>query len=596
MRSPQVAPPQFVDWYHNFAAMLRITPQQLALLLVGFLLSIATSIWTSYDSNIRPRIDLALWLLGITLVVLSLRSEPLSTQEQNVSPWEIFVLILIVSLGWIVRAIKIESMPYVLSGDEGSAGLVAWEFLEGSRDNIFGLGWFSFPALYFWLLSLGQSLYGRTVEAIRLVSALVGTLTLAATYLAGKFMFNRKVGLVAAAWLATFHFHVFFSRVAYNNIFDGLFLVLAVALLFRGWRSHQRDDFLLFGLTLGFSQYFYTTSRALPLILLLWIPWLHKRIPSFRSHRTDLLAALLVAGSVVLPLVVGYASNPSSLMFTTGRVSLLDPSLLRPAAEALGTTPLGLVGEQILVTGLGLTVSELQGIYVDTGKPMIFGLSAIVFSLGLLLSLIRWRRPGSAILLLTLGASILIGGLSIQAPSSQRLILLPAVLALLCADALVTGQMWLKEQLPRLRLASIFVILGLLGWMMYENIDQLFWKYFPEETYGSLNGEVTQEMVEFLQGESKEVKIYFMGGERMQFDSIPSLAYLLPGYTAESLETADDLPSPSSISQRTLIIALPEEEALLNLFNAACPESSTIARYNRHGRLLFYVRIIDPTN
>jgi hypothetical protein len=217
-----------------------------------------------------------------------------------------------------------------------------------------------------------------------------------------------------------------------------------------------------------------------------------------------------------------------------------------------------------------------------------------VFSLGLLLSLIRWRRPGSAILLLSLAASILIGGLSIQAPSSQRLILLPAILALLCADALVTGQMWLKDRLPRLRLVSLFLILGLLGWMMYENIDQLFWKYFPVETYGSLNGEVTQEMVEFLQGESKEVKIYFMGGERMQFDSIPSLAYLLPGYTAESLETVDDLPPHSSISQRTLIIALPEEQALLSQLSSIHPESSTIARYNRHGRLLFYVRIIDP--
>jgi 4-amino-4-deoxy-L-arabinose transferase-like glycosyltransferase len=594
MRSPKVASPQYMNWHLNFSARLSITTQQLALLLVGLLLSIAASIWASYDSNISPRIDLALWLLGITLVVVSLRTEKSSTQERAVSSWEIIALILILSLGWIVRVIRIESMPYVLSGDEGSAGLVAWEFLEGSRENILGLGWFSFPALYFWLLSLGQSLYGRTVEAIRLASALVGTLTLAATYLAGKLMFNRKVGLIAAAWLATFHFHIFFSRVAYNNIFDGLFLILAVALLFRGWRSHQRDDFLLFGLTLGFSQYFYTTSHALPLILLLWVPWLHKRLSPFRSHRTNLLTALLVAGCVALPLVVTYASNPSSLTFTTGRVSLLDPSLLRPAAEAFGTTPLGLVGEQILVTGLGLTVSELQGIYVDTGKPMLFGLSAIVFSLGLLLSLIRWRRPGSAILLLSLAASILIGGLSIQAPSSQRLILLPAILALLCADALVTGQMWLKDRLPRLRLVSLFLILGLLGWMMYENIDQLFWKYFPVETYGSLNGEVTQEMVEFLQGESKEVKIYFMGGERMQFDSIPSLAYLLPGYTAESLETVDDLPPHSSISQRTLIIALPEEQALLSQLSSIHPESSTIARYNRHGRLLFYVRIIDP--
>jgi 4-amino-4-deoxy-L-arabinose transferase-like glycosyltransferase len=585
-----------MNQYLDIASKLRITPQQLALFPVGLLLSIGASVWASFDINISPRIDLVLWLLGITLVVLSLRSEQSSAQGRTVSPWEIFLLILIIILGWIVRATQIESMPYVLSGDEGSAGLVAWEFLEGSRDNILGLGWFSFPALYFWLLSLGQSLYGRTIEAIRLASALVGTLTLAATYLAGRLIFNRKVGLIAAAWLATFHFHVFFSRIAYNNIFDSLFLVLAVAFLFRGWKSHQRDDFLLFGLTLGFSQYFYTTSHALPLILLLWIPWLHKRLSPFRSNRTNLLAALFVAGCVALPLVVIYASNPSALMFTTGRVSLLDSSLLGPAAEALGTTPLGLVGEQILVTALGLTVSELQGIYVDTGRPMLFGLSAVVFHIGLLLNLIRWRRLGAAILLLTLAASIIIGGLSIQAPSSQRLILLPPILALLSADTLITLHAWLKDRLPRLGLASLFLVLGLLGWMMYENTDQLFGKYFPVETYGSLNGEVTQEMVKLLQSESNEVKIYFFGGERMQFDSIPSLAYLLPGYSAKNVERVDDLPPPGSISQRTLVIALPEEQAILDQIKLAHPESSTIARYNRHGRLLFFVQVIDPAN
>jgi hypothetical protein len=167
---------------------------------------------------------------------------------------------------------------------------------------------------------------------------------------------------------------------------------------------------------------------------------------------------------------------------------------------------------------------------------------------------------------------------------------------LLSADALITLHAWLKDRLPQLGLASLFLVLGLLGWMMYENTDQLFGKYFPVETYGSLNGEVTQEMVKLLQSESNEVEIYFFGGERMQFDSIPSLAYLLPGYSAKNVERVDDLPPPGSISQRTLVIALPEEQAILDQIKLAHPESSTIARYNRHGRLLFFVQVIDPAN
>jgi hypothetical protein len=99
-------------------------------------------------------------------------------------------------------------------------------------------------------------------------------------------------------------------------------------------------------------------------------------------------------------------------------------------------------------------------------------------------------------------------------------------------------------------------------------------------------------MVSFLQDESPEVEIVFIGGERMQFDSIPSLPYLLPGYSASSLETADALPTLSAVDQPTIFIVLPEQRSSLAYLTSLYPQASTIARYNRHGRLLFYARIV----
>ena len=581
---------------HYVTQLLAIPIHHLYLIAFGLLLSLASNAAAGDHLQTNSPVAVPLWLGGITFVVLGLLGDNRSTQRDTRQIREQLALFLLLIIALALRTWRVADMPYVLSGDEGSVGLVGWEFLEGSRDNLLGLGWFSFPALYSWLLSLCQSIFGRSVLAIRLVSSITGTLTIAATYLAGSILFNRKVGLIAAAWLATFHYHVFFSRVAYNNIFDGLFLILTVALLYKGWVSNRRNDFLLFGLSLGFSQYFYTTSHAIPLILVLWIPWLHFRHGAIRSRGSHLFAALIVAGSITLPLILTYITQPTLLTFTAGRVSLLDPSLLGPAAEALNTTPLGLVLEQTLVTGLGLTVSELQGIYADTARPMLSGLSAIVFYLGLLISLLRLRSSRYAILLITLMGSLLIGGISIQAPSSQRLILLPPILALLCASSLDTFQMWLNDRWPRFRLFSILLLLTSVGWMMAQNIQQLFSQYFPNETYGSLNGEVTQEMVVFLQNEPPEVKINFVGGERMQFDSIPSMAYLRPGYVAESVETSEALTLPASVNQRTLFIVLPEQQASLKHLASMYPEGSTIARYNRHGRLLFYVRIVEPQN
>jgi hypothetical protein len=102
-------------------------------------------------------------------------------------------------------------------------------------------------------------------------------------------------------------------------------------------------------------------------------------------------------------------------------------------------------------------------------------------------------------------------------------------------------------------------------------------------------------MIELLQNETTEVDLFFIGGERMQFDSIPSITYLLPDLRAVSVERIEGLSLPTSIHQRTLFIILPEQRPALEHLSSTYPESSIIARYNRQGRLLFYVRILEPT-
>ncbi|TFH36386.1 MAG: phospholipid carrier-dependent glycosyltransferase, partial [Anaerolineales bacterium] len=219
---------------HRLSSWLGISLTGTWVLFSGIGCTATGSLAAGGGPRVLNQLSLPLWILGVVLVVLGLRSIEPTSRETSASSTQILALILIISLGWYLRTVDLETMPYVLSGDEGSAGLVGWEFVEGTRDNLLGLGWFSFPALYFWLLSLGQSIFGRSVYAIRLFSAIAGTLTIAATYWGGKLLFNRNVGLMAGAWLATLHMHVFFSRVAYNNVFDGFFLILAIALLYRG--------------------------------------------------------------------------------------------------------------------------------------------------------------------------------------------------------------------------------------------------------------------------------------------------------------------------------------------------------------------------
>ena len=578
----------------RFARWLSITPQRGWMILVGLMLSTAAFAATGDNAIAISRIAAPLWLTGIALTIIGCWKNSPPQERKRWDRWEIAVILALTVASIILRAWGADHMPYVLSGDEGSAGLTAWEFLDGRRSNILGLGWFSFPSLYFWILSLSQRVLGRTVIAIRWVSALAGALTIPALYWTCRSLFNRRVALLSAAWLMAFHHHIFFSRVAYNNIWDGLFFVIALGAFWNAWEFNDRRAFLLAGLALGFAQYFYTTSHLIPILLVLWMIWLARRGGGWKSRLPGFVCMVLVALSVSLPLVLLYLRHPESLLFTASRVSMIIPGWIGPAAEALGTTPVGLVFEQIWVTALGLTVAEIQGVYYGSGIPMLIGASAWIFTIGLVYCAIQFREARYGLMLITILTILLVGGLSIQAPNGQRMLFLSPILAILIAATLDGMYVFINGRWPLLKPVAAVGISLLMVLMMGENIKHLFLDYFPTENYGSLNGEVTQEIIELLEDELPQTPLFFTGGDRMSVHSIPSLAYLLPDAHTYDLPPPYDLPRDfSPQGPFTLFAILPEETAAFEKITSSYADGITQPRYNRHGRLLFYFHRVE---
>jgi hypothetical protein len=126
------------------------------MILVGLMLSTAAFAATGDNAIAISRIAAPLWLTGIALTITGCWKDSPPQEHKRWDRWEIAVVIALTLASFILRAWGADHMPYVLSGDEGSAGLTAWEFLDGRRSNVLGLGWFSFPSLYFWILSLSQ--------------------------------------------------------------------------------------------------------------------------------------------------------------------------------------------------------------------------------------------------------------------------------------------------------------------------------------------------------------------------------------------------------------------------------------------------------
>jgi hypothetical protein len=263
---------------------------------------------------------------------------------------------------------------------------------------------------------------------------------------------------------------------------------------------------------------------------------------------------------------------------------MLIPGWTAEAAAALGTSAPGLVLEQIWVTALGLTVGELQGIYYASSAPLLISLSGVLFFGGLAICLARLRQPRCSLWLLVLAGTILAGGLSIQAPNSQRLLYLSPALAMLVVLPLEEAWTWSRAHWPQGRSAVLGSGAILLAVMAAQNLDHLFLRYFPREEYGSLNGAVTQEMTAILPAFPAGTPVYFFGGARMGFASIPSLAYLLPQATATDADAAQDVPAEAT---DLLAIVLPEQGSVLAELERRFPEGAGMRRYNRFGRVLF---------
>jgi 4-amino-4-deoxy-L-arabinose transferase-like glycosyltransferase len=167
-----------------------------------------------------------------------------------------------------------------------------------------------FPYLQWWASTLG----GPSLVTARLMSAVLGALTVVGVYLLVRTLFDVRTALVAAFVLATFPPHVHFSRLALSHIGDAAVGAFLLAFYVRALKDNRRADWVLAGITLGLSQYFFESGRLFyPLFMVACVIGGTILAPRRMSERWRGVALLLISGLfVALPMqYVLYANNAS---------------------------------------------------------------------------------------------------------------------------------------------------------------------------------------------------------------------------------------------------------------------------------------------
>ena len=511
-----------LTWLGN---KLEIKPVQILFLLLSLTCAIvAASAADTGKTMQNPLLAVGGWFAGIIFCFLS-GWTPGSVSRSF--PWRPLAWAAAVMLvAFPIRAVDVSHFPLALNGDEASFGLGAAGFLNGDWNNIFSLNWLSFPALYFLIPASFIHFLGQTTLALRLPSVLAGSLTVAGVYLLGRQFYNHRTGLFGALLLAGLHFHIHFSRLGINNIWDGLFFVLVTATFWRAWQTGRRIYFLLTGLLAGLAGYFYVTARFLPVLIIVWliIFWFTDR-PTFKRNWPELVFMFCMAAVVSAPLAWLYFKHLNNFMAPIIRVSIFK-TYSQSDIQNWPALSLRLLNQ--IVDGFRGYVSMPTRFWYDSGVPVLRPLYAVLFSLGFIPLLIRFR-DGRTWLLVTWVAIIAIaGGLSESTPAAQRYVVGAPVAALIAGFCLTEIGRLMQNIWPRGRWWILGASMVIVVIAMFSDFIFYFVNYNTRNATQDINTKTAQRIADYLGQKQGNWQVIFYGEPIMGYKSIASISYLVP--------------------------------------------------------------------
>jgi 4-amino-4-deoxy-L-arabinose transferase-like glycosyltransferase len=415
---------------------------------------------------------------------------------------QVAIVLLITVMAAGLRFAALDAWPPGLYRDEAYNGLDALGVLELLQSipwpaNLTRLPIF-FEAnngrepLFIYLLALAVHIWGRSPGALRLVSALLGTLTIPAIYGLGQELFDHEVGVVAALLATTTVWTLNASRVAFRAVAMTPLLALALMLLWRGLQRRRRGALALGGLVYGLSFYTYLAARmsvvALFLFMIYMLLW-HRRQVWLRGW----LLFALVAALVVAPLA-GYALRHWDA--TVGRMTQV--SLLQVSGPSEGVWHLG----KTLLRSTWRTLGAFfwRGDFIPRHnvplRPVWTPWIAAAFAGGLIVSVRRIRQPVYGLTVIWLAIMLLPTILAEDAPHFLRASGVLPMLFFVPALGLVEGVRWARRRAAQ-KAPAIWLVVGLvLSLSAIQDVTTLAQHMRSEAAYYQFESAAAQLAVE----------------------------------------------------------------------------------------------------
>ena len=365
----------------------------------------------------------------------------------------------------LLRLQRLDQLPPGLLGDEGRNGPAALHVLQGNHAVFFPQFGVGREASTVYILALSTSLFGRTLFAIHLPTALGSAGMVFGVFWMGRLLFGRSeeggratpwrglfIGAVAAGLMAVSLGQTILGRTGYNRTTHmPLILTLCLGLLWWGWKERSWRWAVLAGVCAGILPYTYYPARLTPMLFVAFgLSFLFPlRAGAWKRVWAEIPWAAAFCGAAVLvaaPLLVHFAVHPEHFFMRTDRLWVFAPEVSQ--GQPLRTFLIN-VWDHAKVLGFDGD-PNWQNNYAS--RPMLNPWEAFFFWLGVGMALWHWRRrPDYRLLILW-----------------TCIMLLPAVLA---RDEKASNTLRMIAAAP-----AIYLVLGVGVWEVFRFVKERFFR------------------------------------------------------------------------------------------------------------------------
>jgi 4-amino-4-deoxy-L-arabinose transferase-like glycosyltransferase len=476
----------------------------------------------------------------------------------------------------LLRLWSVGTLPFTLGGDEASQGLEALRVVNGNLRNPFTTGWLGVPTMSFFYNSLSIRFLGSTIFALRLPWVIVGTITVLTTFLLVRQLLGTRLALVTAIIIATYHYHIHYSRLGSNQVADPLFLSLALYFLYRALDRRNLFDWALMGSVSGLAFYVYAGARLTPVVIIVVLAYLFVLNPRrfWQENHQGIFVGVVAFLIVAAPMLQYAARFPDDFNARINQIGIIQSGWLAREVEILEVPTWRILLDQFRRAALAFNYYSDRTTWYGLRGPLLDPLFGGLFLLGLFYGIMQMfdRRVGSRIapMMAWWWGGVLLGGMLTESPpSSQRLITLTVPVSFFIAYAL-WELVQLAGQALRRWLNDPLLVIGTLLFA-YISLTTYFVNYTPQRIYGGRNAEMATAIAPLLNEWKQDHRFYFVGAPWMYWE-FATLPYLVSDAdAADILQPMTNLASSKLLLQDkgAVFIVIPPRMAELDLLMQA---------------------------